>query len=116
MLCQGETSGVGLWQQQVSACHVHTLLAISVSSMSVTTTLRSVVVSAAAAACTGAVRSGERAATHRAGAGTATKPCAAEQNSKSIELAPARIALGGRVGGRGGWEGPSSTRAALGND
>ena len=77
---------VGLWQQQVSACRVHTLLAMSVSSMSVTTTLRS----AAAAACTGAVRSGEWAATHRTGAGTATKPCATEQNSNSSEVAMAR--------------------------
>eukprot|EP00964_Phaeocystis_antarctica_P078606 scaffold48898_cov60-Phaeocystis_antarctica.AAC.4 len=54
--------------------------------MSVTTTLRS----AAAAACTGAVRSGEWAATHRTGAGTATKPCATEQNSNSSEVAMAR--------------------------
>ena len=75
---------MGLWQQQAGACRAHTLLAMSVSSMSVTTTLRS----AAAAACTGAVRSGARAATHRAGAGTATKPCAAEQNNKSTEHAP----------------------------
>ena len=52
----------------------------TLSSMSVTTTLRC----AAAAACTGAVRSGAQAATHRTWAGTATKPCAEEQNSKRI--------------------------------